>query len=135
MLGVLLRNILIASAALSAGASAGRRKKVALKKKCTNWFKIKKIFAPVKKNGCRRLPIPAALIIPDLDFADVRRYPPSEYHGIMIPRLPDDAVVDIADVLERFLAESQFAAQLPARLAIVDEARVRFRPTLEQAVS
>jgi len=75
----------------------------------------------------------AALITRDLDFADVRRYPPSDYHGIMILRLPDDAVAaNIAAVLERFLAEPQFVDQLPARLAIVDEARVRFRPTLEQ---
>lgn len=78
----------------------------------------------------------AALITRDLDFADVRRYPPSDYHGIVVLRLPDDAVAtDIAAVLERFLAESRFLAQLPARLAIVDEARVRFRPTLEQPAS
>ncbi|MHB8815873.1 MAG: DUF5615 family PIN-like protein [Steroidobacteraceae bacterium] len=37
----------------------------------------------------------AALITRDLDFADVRRYPPSDYHGIMILRLPDDAVAAI----------------------------------------
>lgn len=73
----------------------------------------------------------AALITRDLDFADVRRYPPGDYHGIVILRLPDDAVAtDIAAVLERFLAESQFVSQLRTRLAIVDEARVRFRPTL-----
>lgn len=75
----------------------------------------------------------AALITRDLDFADVRRYPPSDHHGIVVLRLPDDAVAtDIASVLERFLAESQFVAQLRAHLVIVDEARVRFRPTLEQ---
>ncbi len=73
----------------------------------------------------------AALITRDLDFADVRRYPPGDYHGIVILRLPDDAVAtDIAAVLKRFLAESQFVSQLRIRLAIVDEARVRFRPTL-----
>lgn len=78
----------------------------------------------------------AALITRDLDFADVRRYPPSNYYGIVVLRLPDDAVAThIAAILERFLTESQFVAQLRGRLAIVDEARVRFRPTLEQRSS
>lgn len=78
----------------------------------------------------------AVLITRDLDFADVRRYPPGDHHGIVVLRLPDDAVAtDIAAVLERFLAESQFVAHLRGRLAIVDEARVRFRPTLEQRAS
>ena len=78
----------------------------------------------------------AVLVTRDLDFADVRRYPPGDHSGIVVLRLPDDAVAtDIAAVLERFLAESQFVAHLRGRLAIVDEARVRFRPTLEQRAS
>ncbi|MHB1872335.1 MAG: DUF5615 family PIN-like protein [Steroidobacteraceae bacterium] len=78
----------------------------------------------------------AVLVTRDLDFADVRRYPPDDHSGIVVLRLPDDAVAtDIAAVLERFLAESQFVAHLRGRLAIVDEARVRFRPTLEQRAS
>ncbi|MGH8291121.1 MAG: DUF5615 family PIN-like protein [Steroidobacteraceae bacterium] len=72
----------------------------------------------------------AALVTRDLDFADVRRYPPSKYHGILVLRLPDDAVAqEIAAVSERFLAEPRFVEQLPQRLAIVDGSRVRFRPT------
>jgi predicted nuclease of predicted toxin-antitoxin system len=78
----------------------------------------------------------AVLVTRDLDFADVRRYPPAEYSGIVILRLPDDAMAkDIAAVLARFLADTEVVDQLPRRLATVDETRVRFRPTLEQPVS
>ena len=74
----------------------------------------------------------AALITRDLDFADVRRYPPGQYHGIVVLRLPDDAVAtDIVAVLERFLAQVPFINQLPQRLAMVSMNRVRFRPNLE----
>lgn len=74
----------------------------------------------------------AALITRDLDFADVRRYPPHQYYGIVVLRLPDDAIAtDIVAVLERFLADSSFTEKLPHRLAIVNESRVRFRPPLE----
>jgi predicted nuclease of predicted toxin-antitoxin system len=74
----------------------------------------------------------AGLITRDLDFADVRRYLPDQYSGIVVLRLPDDAVAtDIAAVLERFLAKPQFVDQLPHRLAIVDAARVRFRPPID----
>lgn len=45
-----------------------------------------------------------ALITRDVDFADVRRYPPADYSGIVVMRLPEDAVAQtIMDVLERFL--------------------------------
>jgi predicted nuclease of predicted toxin-antitoxin system len=44
----------------------------------------------------------AALVTRDLDFADVRRYPPEQHAGIVVLRLPDDAVAfDIVNVLER----------------------------------
>lgn len=73
----------------------------------------------------------AALLTRDLDFADIRRYPPHQHCGIVVLRLPDDAIArDIALVLERFLKESQFMNSLPGRLAIVEPERVRFRPPL-----
>src|SRR5579862_256575 len=73
----------------------------------------------------------AALITRDLDFSDVRQYPPEEYAGIVVLRLPDHFTApEIAAVLLRFLAESRFVEKLPGRLAIVDENRVRFRPPL-----
>jgi predicted nuclease of predicted toxin-antitoxin system len=73
----------------------------------------------------------AALLTPDLDFADIRRYPPDRYSGIVVLRLPDTAVAaEIAAALKRFLSEPGFIASLAGRLAVVEGDRVRFRPPL-----
>ena len=73
----------------------------------------------------------AALLTRDLDFADVRRYPPDRYQGIVVLRLPDTTVAqDIVRVLERFLMQPAFLEPLGGRLAIVEVDRVRFRPPL-----
>ena len=73
----------------------------------------------------------AVLLTRDLDFGDVRRYPPDDYGGIVVLRLPDDMIAgDIVHVLERFLREPVFVERLPGRLAIVEPNRVRFRPPL-----
>jgi predicted nuclease of predicted toxin-antitoxin system len=73
----------------------------------------------------------AALLTRDLDFADIRRYPPDQYSGIVVMRLPDTAVAEeIAAVLKRFLSEPGFIASLAGRLAVVEGDRVRFRPPL-----
>ena len=73
----------------------------------------------------------AALLTRDLDFADVRRYPPDQYSGIVVLRLPDTTVaLEIARVLERFLMEPGFLEPLAGRLAIIEMDRVRFRPPL-----
>src|SRR5262249_47546937 len=71
----------------------------------------------------------AALLTRDLDFADLRTYPPSSYEGIVVLRLPDDAVAEqIVNVLERFLKQANLVKQLPGHLVILEPARVRFRP-------
>jgi predicted nuclease of predicted toxin-antitoxin system len=73
----------------------------------------------------------AALLTRDMDFSDVRRYPPDQYAGIVVLRLPDTAVAqEIVAVLERFLKEPGFLDSLARRLAIVESERVRFRPAL-----
>jgi predicted nuclease of predicted toxin-antitoxin system len=73
----------------------------------------------------------AVLVTRDLDFADIRRYPPDEYHGILVLRLHDQAVAsEFAFVLKQFLSEPSFVAALPGRLAIVELDRARFRPPL-----
>ena len=73
----------------------------------------------------------AAIITRDLDFADIRRYPPDRYSGIVVLRLPDTAVSEeIAAVVNRFLSDAGYIASLPRRLAVVEEDRVRFRPPL-----
>jgi predicted nuclease of predicted toxin-antitoxin system len=73
----------------------------------------------------------AAPLTRDLDFADIRRYPPHQHSGIVVLRLPDTAVSkEIAAVVQRFLSEPGFIASLAGRLAIVEGDRVRFRPPL-----
>jgi predicted nuclease of predicted toxin-antitoxin system len=74
----------------------------------------------------------SALVTRDLDFADVRNYPPERYFGVVVIRLPDDATAaDIASVLERFATNDNFTARLPGKLAVLEQSRVRFRPPLE----
>jgi predicted nuclease of predicted toxin-antitoxin system len=73
----------------------------------------------------------SVLLTRDLDFADVRRYPPELYAGIVVLRLHDDAVaVQIVEVLERFLQKAEFVDLLEGRLAIIEYDRVRFRPPI-----
>lgn len=87
--------------------------------------------APDSAIAARAQTTRAALLTRDLDFADVRSYPPEQYAGIVVLRLPDDAVAqDIVRVVERFLSETAFTSQLAGRLAIVEPDRVRFRPAL-----
>lgn len=72
----------------------------------------------------------ATLISRDLDFADVRRFPPQDTQGILVLRLPDDTLADeVASVLVRFLRTSM-VTHLPGHLVILERDRVRFRPAL-----
>ncbi len=87
--------------------------------------------APDEQIAARARASGAALLTRDMDFADVRRYPPDQYFGIVVVRLPDTAVaLEIVHVLERFLLEPGFLEPLSGRLAIVEVDRVRFRPPL-----
>ena len=73
----------------------------------------------------------ACLMTRDLDFADIRAYPPADYPGLLVLRLPDDAVAaTIMDALEQFLAQPELVKQIPAHLVIVEQDRARFRPAL-----
>ena len=66
------------------------------------------------------------LLTQDLDFADIRTYPPAEYPGIVVFRLPDsgrDALLKVGAVLlERFREASP-----EGQLWIVETSRVRIR--------
>jgi predicted nuclease of predicted toxin-antitoxin system len=82
------------------------------------------IASQARARGC-------ALVTRDLDFADVRRYPPQQYAGIVVLRVPDDTVADrIARMLDLFLGDQLLVDALAGRLAIVEPERVRFRPPL-----
>jgi predicted nuclease of predicted toxin-antitoxin system len=87
--------------------------------------------APDEQIAARAQATLAALITRDLDFSDVRAYPPEKYSGIVVVRVPDGALSnEIALVVERFLREPLFITNLNGRLAIVEPDRVRFRPPL-----
>ena len=67
-----------------------------------------------------------ALITLDKDFADIRTYPPSEYDGLVVMRIPHQDKPSVLALVERLLPllEQEMLAQ---RLWIVDEQRVRIR--------
>jgi predicted nuclease of predicted toxin-antitoxin system len=70
-----------------------------------------------------------ALVTRDIDFADIRNYPPADCAGIVVLRLPDDATApQVMKLLEAFVGREDWLARLSGRLAIVEAWRVRFRP-------
>lgn len=74
----------------------------------------------------------AVIVTRDLDFADVRAYPPADYPGILVLRVPDDWIAQrIVELLESFLDIADFVAVLPQRLAILEPGQCRFRPGIE----
>ena len=92
--------------------------------------------APDHEIAARAQATGAPLLTRDLDFADVRRYPPSLYPGIVVLRLSDGVIAkDIVGVTERFLRDATFVGNLAGRLAIVEQDRVRFRPALARVAS
>jgi predicted nuclease of predicted toxin-antitoxin system len=62
----------------------------------------------------------------DLDFADIRQYPPGTHAGIVVFRLQDQRWATLEGPLRRLLAKGGFV-DLSNGLAIVDGARVRYR--------
>ena len=69
------------------------------------------------------------LLTGDFGFADVRNYPPSSYHGIVVLELPRDAsAAFILGLMESFVRQRDILARLPGRLAIVEAGRIRLRP-------
>jgi predicted nuclease of predicted toxin-antitoxin system len=87
--------------------------------------------APDEQIALRAKETSSVLLSRDLDFADIRRYPPIQYAGIVVLRLSDDdTAVEIVAAIARFFREHQFLDALKGRLAIVENDRVRFRPPL-----
>jgi predicted nuclease of predicted toxin-antitoxin system len=62
----------------------------------------------------------------DLDFADIRRYPPGTHAGIVVFRLKDQRWATLEGPLGQLLAKGGLI-DLANGLAIVDGARVRYR--------
>ena len=68
-----------------------------------------------------------ALITLDTDFANIRRYPPREYPGLVVLRLTRQDKRHVLAVLTRLLEKLE-SEPLPHHLWIVEEHRVRIRP-------
>ena len=62
------------------------------------------------------------LVTSDLDFADVRRYPPSDFAGLVVLRLGAPTTRNQIACLTRFFAETTDTA---GHLWIVEDARAR----------
>jgi len=62
----------------------------------------------------------------DLDFADVRNYPPGTHAGIVVFRLRDQRWATLAPPATRLLEQGKLE-DLATSLAIVTETRVRLR--------
>ena len=72
------------------------------------------------------------LLTGDYDFSDLRAYPPTQYHGIVILHVPPQATAPtILALLEEFLKQSRLVENLSKKLAIVEPGRVRLRSSLE----
>jgi predicted nuclease of predicted toxin-antitoxin system len=67
-----------------------------------------------------------AIITLDLDFADIRTYPPQEYAGFIVLRLKQQDKPYVMQVFERLLKALQ-EESLEQTLWIVDERRIRIR--------
>ena len=66
------------------------------------------------------------LVTQDLDFSDIRTYPPAEYAGIVVFRLSSaarDALLEVTPILIERLEESSPRGQL----WIVEHSRIRLR--------
>jgi len=64
----------------------------------------------------------------DLGFSDIRKYPPSEYAGLVVIRIPKGATATlIVGLLESFLKGDKLVSELVGKLAIVEAGHVRFR--------
>ena len=69
-----------------------------------------------------------AIITLDLDFADIREYPPQNYHGIIILRLLNQSRSSVLQVINRILPLI-LTEPLEQHLWIVEDDRLRIRGT------
>ena len=75
-------------------------------------------------NVCQRKS--RAIVTLDLEFADIRAFPPGDFHGIIVLRLSDQSRSCVLRVLNRIMP-SLDSEPLTGRLWIVDEHQVRIR--------
>ena len=62
----------------------------------------------------------------DLDFADIRAYPPTEFPGIVVLRLQSQAKPHVLQIFSQLIKAIE-AQPITRQLWIVDEKRIRIR--------
>ncbi len=67
-----------------------------------------------------------AVVTLDLDFSDIRNYPPADYPGIIVLRLDDQSRASVLDVLRRIIPLLD-AEPLVGNLWIVQKTGLRIR--------
>lgn len=75
-------------------------------------------------NVCRKEK--RAIVTLDLDFSDIRQYPPEDYQGIIVLRLNDQSRASVLNVLGRIIAMLDSESPV-GHLWIVDRHQVRIR--------
>lgn len=69
------------------------------------------------------------IITRDLDFSNIREYPPEQRSGVVVIRAPEDAGrVFVLNLVSKFLQKTEILERLPGRLAIVSVSRIRLKP-------
>ena len=68
-----------------------------------------------------------ALVTLDLDFGNIREYPPEHYRGLIVLRVVDQSRRHVLSVMERLVALLD-RAPLEGHLWVVTEGGVRIRP-------
>lgn len=64
----------------------------------------------------------------DFDFADIRAYPPAEYHGIVVfEAAPGASYRSIVQQVLRCISDADLVTRIPRSLSIVSPASVRVR--------
>lgn len=67
-----------------------------------------------------------AIVTLDLDFADIRAYPPKQYSGLIVLRLNQQDKPYVLKIVER-LIKALSTETLTGHLWIIDEKRIRIR--------
>ena len=68
------------------------------------------------------------LLTGDYDFANIRRYPPHQYQGIVALAIaPSMTAPSILALLEEFLKQQQLVRAVTGKLTIVEPGRIRIR--------
>jgi len=73
-----------------------------------------------------------AILTLDLDFSDIRAYPPSDYAGVIVLRPSVQTIMNIRRLIRQVIALLQ-TEPLAGNLWIVDEGQVRIRSGKQDA--